>query len=520
MLLNYPKFILTFLCFLIPQFQQAQHIQWDTLTFPKTQFGFSQGQTVPNLQFEDVFGTSFMLYDRMESLVLLDFWFIACKPCIRNKRYLASFDRQYPIEIISISVDDRASTVKKYINEKGIRWTNVQDDHPTNFNLKSQIGHDNTYPDYILIGPDKKVIQFYDSGEDIGKLAVYLQEYFGPALPEKVDPTPRTGNLVPNPSFEDSTTQTMRWSGTQMAFNRNIRNWTSPTGGSPDVLHEDLLGQMFPPRPLVNLAPYKPRTGSFMLGIKTYGCATMTLHCKEYIQVQLSETLIPGNRYDFEFWIRPIAPSVRIDKLGIAVSDTLINQMMNPFQLELEPVGRDSSILMATSDQWYRASGSFIAPSHANYLIIGSFLDDSELNAIQQSGGLDYGFYLIDDVGLYPNNPETETRIQINSDILFEFDKSTLLTKAFPKIDEVYEQLNANPSISAEIQGHTDNIGSTIYNLELSKRRANAVQNYLLKKGITPDRLSAIGFGSEQPIESNDSVEGRQKNRRVEIVLK
>ena len=70
-----------------------------------------------------------------------------------------------------------------------------------------------------------------------------------------------------------------------------------------------------------------------------------------------------------------------------------------------------------------------------------------------------------------------------------------------------------------EIHGHTDNVGEDEYNMKLSERRASAVVNYLIQNGISSSRLEYKGFGSSKPIASNDTEEGRQENRRVEVYI-
>ena len=68
-----------------------------------------------------------------------------------------------------------------------------------------------------------------------------------------------------------------------------------------------------------------------------------------------------------------------------------------------------------------------------------------------------------------------------------------------------------------ELAGHTDSVGSEAYNQQLSQRRAESVRNYLLDLGVDPDQLTAVGYGESKPIRSNDTEEGRERNRRVEF---
>lgn len=87
------------------------------------------------------------------------------------------------------------------------------------------------------------------------------------------------------------------------------------------------------------------------------------------------------------------------------------------------------------------------------------------------------------------------------------------------ELNKTYEFLVNNPSVFIRIAGHTDNIGSNIYNEELSARRAEAVVNYLIDKGISPERLEFKGYGSRQPVADNTTEEGRAKNRRTELEI-
>ena len=76
------------------------------------------------------------------------------------------------------------------------------------------------------------------------------------------------------------------------------------------------------------------------------------------------------------------------------------------------------------------------------------------------------------------------------------------------------------PDETVSVEGHTDNVGSPEYNQGLSERRAYSVRDYLASQGVTPSRISAIGYGEARPKSSNDTPEGRQLNRRVEIHIR
>ena len=106
----------------------------------------------------------------------------------------------------------------------------------------------------------------------------------------------------------------------------------------------------------------------------------------------------------------------------------------------------------------------------------------------------------------------------IVNDTLFSFGKYNVNPKYNHLIDEIVVVLEKNPSLTIEIQGHSDNIGSNTYNAKLSEKRAMAVRDYLAKKGINPKRLYPVGYGSLRPIATNKTEAGRELNRRVELV--
>lgn len=100
------------------------------------------------------------------------------------------------------------------------------------------------------------------------------------------------------------------------------------------------------------------------------------------------------------------------------------------------------------------------------------------------------------------------------SDIFFDFDSSILKSGAYSEIARVSNVLNQYPKTTIRVEGHTDSTGSESYNLTLSEKRAEAVKNALVQRGVDPLRIQAIGFGESQPVSSSDAI-----NRRVNIVI-
>ena len=94
-----------------------------------------------------------------------------------------------------------------------------------------------------------------------------------------------------------------------------------------------------------------------------------------------------------------------------------------------------------------------------------------------------------------------------------------LSAEATTKLDDVIKIMMDNPSTRLTVEGYTDNQGDAATNQALSEARAQAVVDYLVAGGIAADRLSAVGYGEENPIASNDTPEGRAKNRRIEFVV-
>jgi len=123
--------------------------------------------------------------------------------------------------------------------------------------------------------------------------------------------------------------------------------------------------------------------------------------------------------------------------------------------------------------------------------------------------------YLIFDFTLKYEPPKFYTL----DNVFFNTGKSTLRPDSYKELNELVEVMKFKKNMKIEISGHTDNVGDDDANQKLSEARANAVRKYLLKKGIEPARVVAVGYGETKPIAYNDTKEGRQKNRRTEVKI-
>ena len=113
---------------------------------------------------------------------------------------------------------------------------------------------------------------------------------------------------------------------------------------------------------------------------------------------------------------------------------------------------------------------------------------------------------------------ERGKRVVLNG-VNFDFNKATLRRDSDRSLTMAYNAMLANPDVQVEISGHTDNIGSQQSNQVLSLKRAQAVRNWLVDKGIASNRMKAVGKGQNEPVDSNDTDAGRAENRRIEFYV-
>ena len=109
------------------------------------------------------------------------------------------------------------------------------------------------------------------------------------------------------------------------------------------------------------------------------------------------------------------------------------------------------------------------------------------------------------------------TKVYTLRDVHFDTGKATLRPESFKALNDLAEYMKIKKKMVIEIAGHTDDVGDDAANLKLSQARAETVRDYLIKKGISQDRVTAKGYGETEPAANNQTEEGKQKNRRTEV---
>ncbi|UCD56011.1 MAG: OmpA family protein [Candidatus Hydrogenedentota bacterium] len=130
---------------------------------------------------------------------------------------------------------------------------------------------------------------------------------------------------------------------------------------------------------------------------------------------------------------------------------------------------------------------------------------------------LDKQQYELSEVAEVARPSEDEIVLRFHEEALFGVDEYSLTPAAEHHLRQVVGILGKYPECIVTVEGHTDNMGREIYNQWLSEKRSHTVADFLVEKGLDPDRIQVIGYGETRPIASNRSPEGRRRNRRVEL---
>ncbi|WP_299883342.1 OmpA family protein [uncultured Lacinutrix sp.] len=346
-------------------------------------------------------------------------------------------------------------------------------------------------------------------------------------------------NLVKNPSFED-----YKKCPTELgAFHDNVMCWSCSNYGSTDYFNNcnNDLGYFN------YVGNQTPRTGKGYAGIYAYAPNSY----REYIQTKFINKLVKGTEYIITFYVSlSDCSSHAVNTFGILFTETKLDHASSNF-IHLKYLNRDKikynfisvmdNTFYSNTQEWIKISTIYKAKGYENYLSIGNFDVNRKIviTNVWPSAERQFAYYYIDDISIidYSNILKEKTieidkekkveedilleteKIHVFKNVLFDFNKSTLLKDSVEDLDKLYLHLSKNSNLFVEIYGHTDNIGLQRRNQELSTKRAKAVSDYLILKGLNSSRIQWFGFGSTKPILKNNSEENRAQNRRVEFKL-
>ncbi len=370
-------------------------------------------------------------------------------------------------------------------------------------------------------------------------------------------------NYVVNGSFEREPASARgvapvcAFSGNPGIFNTYAEGWQTYLNMTPDLLVSDDTA-LCPEMP-------RPRTGRRMTGLIMYHPSTdgnQAADFHELIEGTFARPLEPGKTYRVRFRTRTddsigvrhlaaiygrtqnIRP-LRCGNFGFFFSKNRINVNENFFEsrvlFPIEPQINWEAVVETPGGAWTTVSMLFSADQPYRYFLFGNFffdavtptsLGDAENARIDsanraatplQPRTIRIAYYCFDDFVVeefhgedYAKTLREEQKLSFDAALLFDVDQAALKPSALTVLDQLAAALGQLRQTRVEIGGHTDSQGESGYNQQLSERRARAVVDYLVGKGIPEAQLRWKGYGETQPVADNTTDAGRQKNRRVE----
>ncbi len=337
-----------------------------------------------------------------------------------------------------------------------------------------------------------------------------------------------TTNLIPNPGFEQIKQIPQGWYYSGQHFSRTISTWNSPTAASPDLYSPKIQIPMNWQKK--HFGEISAVEGENYIGLTLYGCEKGKPHCREYLQVGLKQELVPGQQYELSIWIGHLPSSMFINNIGFYFSEEPVNSL-TAHTIDKIPQINIERVLKILPHRWYNFKYRFTAEAEASHLIIGNHYPDEMTNFIPDGDeSFQYAYYYFDNVKIVKIPPYVQAdssdlideplitgKTYELENIYFALDKAELLSASYTELNKLLKLMRENPDIQIQINGHTDILGTEIYNQDLSMARAQAVAEYLFRHGVGEGRVLFQGFGSRKPIATNEHEDGRRFNRRVEF---
>ena len=344
-------------------------------------------------------------------------------------------------------------------------------------------------------------------------------------------------NLVANGSFEN-------YYNCPGSFNISLTSreivpsWKSPTDGTPDIFNACSEGIVDVPYNWAGVA--KAHTGKGYAGI--FVMLYNRVGYREYLQTELIYPLVAGRTYQVEFYFKLSSYSrYSIDRIGALLTDSAYYSAGNKAIVKAPSISKIyDSAFRRSSGLWEKVKRNYVANGGEKFLTIGNFWNDTkikkfhiEYEAVQEPMLARACYYYIDDVSVVDLDstqtleliPFIDTKavktneVYVLRNIQFEFNKSVLKTDSYPELTKLVTILSKNTGWKVLLTGHTDDVGTDEYNVQLSKNRAISVGDFLIKNGIEKARIVSNGMGKSEPLANTTDENARAANRRVEVIF-
>jgi len=360
------------------------------------------------------------------------------------------------------------------------------------------------------------------------ELAYYLPEEQRLARPHLLDTAmfwPNdVENLVQNAMFEVHPKINM----SMPSITGEVDAW-SPASPTPDFyLSEDC------------------KSGTGCIGFRVYSLVKDI----EYVQNKLIKPLKKDSLYCFSMYVKLANQCAYTSNgLGVHFSKKPISDLKSVITNQPDVLLNESYLPYKT--EWMLLQCGYKANGGEKYITIGSFMPLNKIALTPVNGYSAEAYYIMDDVSLIPISDSALCRCNLDdvpaSDVVydtlskptpvsgidtlkigdwfvlenvyFDIDKDDLLPESITSLGKLLKILEEHPEMKVEIGGHTSSVGGFGHNMELSQNRAKSVKRFLVVQGIDHLRVKTEGYGPTEPIDTNDTPEGRAKNRRVEIKI-
>ncbi len=374
-----------------------------------------------------------------------------------------------------------------------------------------------------------KITTEYTNLRAEGELGYYLATERRLASPHLLDTAKfwpnDPNNLIANPMFEDHPNLPT----SKASVNKGEVKYWEPVSPTPDFfLSEDC------------------KSGTGCMGFRVYSLVKDI----EYIQNKLVKPMKKDSVYCFSLYVKLANQcGYTSNGLGVHFSKKPIKDINAVIDTKPNLILNESYLPYKT--RWMLLQCSYRAKGGEKYATIGSFKQLKDIALTKVNGYAAEAYYIIDDVTLAPVSDSTRcgcnmdahpvkpqpqyydtlqndtgwtTRPEIGmkfvlENVYFNNDKHDLLPESIGSLNRLRKLLDKYPGMRIQIIGHTSSVGGYEHNIELSRRRAKQVRNYLILSGIDKDRLRSVGRGPDEPIADNATEKGQSLNRRVEVKI-